>query len=183
MRLFFAYWPSPDKAARIAEWAQQAHTLYGGRIMRTETLHMTLAFLGKASEEQIQTLVQACSQWTLPTGDMLLHEPGCFRHAKVVWVGPGSPEPEEPPPAGLQWLYVAHERLISNLAAAGWNQTETRFRPHVSLLRNAAPPSLSELRAPAVSWTPDRCVLVGSRPSETGSHYTMLAEIPLSNAT
>ena len=200
MRLFFAYWPSPDKAAEISEWARRAHALYGGRMMRTDTLHMTLAFLGKADEETTRALVRACREWSLPTGDMLLHEPGCFRNAKVVWVGPGSPETSQPAGAGqsqdnggapaggtalardLEWLYSAQARLWQRLSAEGWTHTETGFRPHVSLLRNAAPAELGELSAPPVSWTPDRCVLVGSRPTESGSHYTMLAEIPLTRS-
>ena len=188
MRLFFAYWPSSEKADEISEWVRRAHSLYGGRMMRTETLHMTLAFLGKVGEEERQRLVQACGQWSLPTGDMVLHEPGCFRHAKVVWVGPGSPETDDSTAnrhtghtssTDLRWLYSAQERLWHYLAAVGWWQRESGFRPHVSLLRNAAPGTLDELSGPSVSWTPDRCVLVGSRPTETGSQYTMLAEIPL----
>ena len=46
VRLFFALWPSPPLAASLAGWAQQARLTCGGRAMRTETLHLTLAFLG-----------------------------------------------------------------------------------------------------------------------------------------
>lgn len=174
MRLFFAYWPSADKAEEIMPWVRQAHALYGGRMMRKDTLHMTLAFLGPVDESAAQELAQACSAWTLPTGSMLLREPGRFRNAKVVWVGPSAAEP-----ASLDWLYQAHQQLWNRLEPFGWQAPESTFRPHVSLLRNAGAGELGALQRPAVSWTPERCVLVASRPTDTGSHYTVLAELGL----
>lgn len=175
MRLFFAYWPSASKASEIVPWVSNAHALFGGRMMRTDTLHMTLAFLGQADGIATQRLVEACRNWTLPTGDsMVLSEPGRFRNAKVVWVGPaatGTPQ--------LAWLFQAHERLWSYLAPLGWQSQDATYRPHVSLLRNAGPGEISDLKGPEVPWQPDRCVLVGSRPTEKGSRYTVLAEIGL----
>lgn len=174
MRLFFAYWPSPGKAAEIVPWVDSAHALYGGRPMRTDTLHMTLAFLGPADAGRIRALTEACVNWRLPTGPMVLREPGCFRNAKVVWLGPESSGPSSPP-----WLHAAHDQLWSHLAPLGWPASGSAFRPHVSLLRNARPADLSALRGPPVCWTPERCVLVASTPAATRSRYTMLAEIPL----
>lgn len=185
MRLFFAYWPSPEKAAEISEWVRQAHTMFGGRMMRTDTLHMTLAFLGKTSEAEMQDLVEACRGWSLPSGEMVLREPGCFRNAKVVWLGPGSTGTTESThvgaPPGLDWLYEAHDRLWGHLNGLGWPLPHSPFRPHVSLLRNAAPPNVEALQGPPIPWKAQRCVLVGSQPSETGSRYTLLAEIPLTD--
>lgn len=174
MRLFFAYWPSQKTVDEITPWVQQAHALYGGRMMRPDTLHMTLAFLGAAGAEQAQALVDACAAWTLPTGDMVLSEPGRFKKPGVVWLGPDSSAPGEP-----AWLYAAHERLWSLLEPFGWQRPESGFRPHVSLLRNAGPGELSALRRPDVPWAPDRCVLVGSHPTPSGSRYTVLAELKL----
>lgn len=174
MRLFFAYWPSASKAEEMLPWVHQAHALYGGRMMRTDTLHMTLAFLGQADASQVQQLVSACAQWQLPSGSMLLSEPGHFPGAKVVWVGPSVAGP-----ASLDWLYEANQRLWEYLRHEGWQRRDTRYRPHVSLLRNASPGDLSALKGPPVEWAPGRCVLVGSQPTDSGSRYTLLAEIPL----
>jgi len=174
MRLFFAYWPSPPKADEISPWVRRAHALYGGRMMRTDTLHMTLAFLGEADEVAAQQLAEACVRWMLPSGAMVLREPGRFRNAKVVWLGPSASEP-----SSLAWLHQANERLWSHLAPLGWRAREPVFRPHVSLLRNAGAGDPEALKGVPVNWTPGRCVLVASRPTATGSRYTMLAEIPL----
>lgn len=174
MRLFFAYWPSVEKAGEIVPWVRSAHVLYGGRMMRTDTLHMTLAFLGQADEADTRRLIEACEHWRLPAGSMVLREPGCFRKARVVWLGPSTPEAPS-----LAWLYQANERLWAYLAPLGWQARESAFRPHVSLLRNAAPTGLGALKETEVHWTPERCVLVGSQPTETGSRYTVLAEVAL----
>lgn len=174
MRLFFSYWPTPEKAADIVPWVDSAHALYGGRPMRVDTLHMTLAFLGQADAGQAHDLAQACAGWRLPTGPMVLREPGCFRNARVVWLGPASSGPASP-----AWLHHAHARLWAYLSPLGWRAPGSAFRPHVSLLRNAGPDDLSALRGSPISWTPGRCVLVASAPSATGSRYTMLAEVPL----
>lgn len=177
MRLFFAYWPSPSKAEEIVPWVRSAHALYGGRMMRTDTLHMTLAFLGEADDVAAQRLAEACVQWRLPSGSMVLREPGRFPNARVVWLGPSAPQP-----ASLAWLYQANERLWSQLTPLGWRPRESAFRPHVSLLRNAGPGELDALTGPAVPWTPERCVLVASRPTQAGSRYTVLADVPLESA-
>lgn len=173
MRLFFAYWPSASEVEEILPWARNAHALYGGRMMRADTLHMTLAFLGETAPPAISQLADACAGWRLPTGSMLLREPGCFPRAKVVWLGPAADA------GSLEWLHQAHARLWACLAPLGWQPRESAFRPHVSLLRNAAPASLDRLTGPAITWTPGRCVLVGSQPTASGSRYTELAEVPL----
>lgn len=174
MRLFFAYWPSQHTVDRINPWVERAHKLCGGRMMRPDTLHMTLAFLGRATPDQTQELVAASADWSLPTGGMVLSEPGRFSKAAVVWLGPQAAQRGEP-----QWLYAAHDRLWSLLAPLGWPRPDSPFRPHVSLLRNAGPGDLSALRLEPVEWTPQRCVLIGSRPTESGSRYTVLSELAL----
>lgn len=174
MRLFFAYWPSAQKAEEIVPWVRAAHALYGGRMMRTETLHMTLAFLGETDAAKTQELVEACRQWRLPSGAMVLREPGRFKNAKVVWLGPG-----ETSPGSLIWLQQAYDELWAKLAPWGWQPREAGFRPHVSLLRNAGSGDMDALQGPPVRWAPERCVLVGSQPSSAGSRYTVLAELPL----
>ncbi len=178
MRLFFAYWPSPPTAEAIAPWVRSAHALCGGRMMRTETLHMTLAFLGTVEEAVAHALARECVDWRLPSGSMILREPGRFSNAKVVWLGPDRAEP-----AALDWLYEANRQLWAYLAPSGWVPREPAYRPHVSLLRNAGPADLCQLQGPAVAWTPERCVLVASSPSATGSRYSVLAEIPLESGS
>src|SRR5690606_32306650 len=52
-RIFFGLWPSPDTAQEIMALAHEAHAECGARIMRAETLHLTLAFLGSTSPAKV----------------------------------------------------------------------------------------------------------------------------------
>lgn len=174
MRLFFAYWPSAETAREIVPWVRSAHALCGGRMMRTDTLHMTLAFLGQADADAAHHLAKVCTGWALPSGSMVLNEAGRFPRARVVWLGPSSSDS-----AALGWLYQANQQLWAHLDPLGWQGRESVFRPHVSLLRNAGPAPLDALQGPDVRWTAGRCVLVASEPTEAGSRYTVLAELPL----
>lgn len=178
MRLFFAYWPSPETAEQIVPWVRGAHALCGGRMMRTDTLHMTLAFLGSVPDDTARELAGACTGWRLPSGTIRLCVPGRFRQARVVWLGPDSSRPEE-----LAWLHEAHRRLWEHLAAWGWSPRELVYRPHVSLLRNAGPADLAGLKGPEICWRPQRCLLVASNPDASGSRYTALAEVPVETGT
>jgi 2'-5' RNA ligase len=57
MRLFFALWPSPAAAERLASAATDAAARLGGRPTRLETLHLTLAFLGEVADERVPGLL------------------------------------------------------------------------------------------------------------------------------
>lgn len=171
-RLFFALWPSAAAADQIMAWASDAHALCGGRIMRPETLHMTLAFLGNTPADATQRLVQEASGWVVPVGTLQLKRFGRFPGPRVVWAGPSSDDSERVP-----WLDDAYRTLWSYLQDAGWPPSESTFRPHVSLLRKAGACELDGLSRAPLTWTPEQCVLVASRPSVGGSRYEVLAEL------
>lgn len=59
MRLFFALWPSPDAAERLASIAAETAARAGGRPTRQETLHLTMALLAKLP----MNTSLACSFW------------------------------------------------------------------------------------------------------------------------
>lgn len=174
LRLFFALWPSAESASQISDWAVDAHALCGGRIMRTETLHLTLAFLGSTSADQAKQLAQAAADWAIPTGTLVLRRFGRFSGPRVVWAGPLDTE-EEP----LPWLADAYDTLWGHLERRGWQRPASGFRPHVSLLRKAGPGELDALQRAPLAWAPERCLLVASTPGEHGSAYQVLASLPL----
>ncbi|SHH70337.1 RNA 2',3'-cyclic phosphodiesterase [Pollutimonas bauzanensis] len=177
-RLFFALWPSAETAAEISAWAHAAHALCGGRVLRPETLHMTLAFLGNTPAARARELIHAAPAWTLPTGRLELRHFGRFAGPRIVWAGPSAHDGDRIP-----WLDEAYGRLWSYLSALGWQRPPSVFRPHVSLLRKAGDADLGALRPPPIAWTPARCVLAASRPSEEGSYYQVLAAVSLENSS
>lgn len=173
-RIFFGLWPSAETAAQIMEWAQDAHAMFGGRVMRPDTLHLTLAFLGGTPASRVAELMQAAPHWEVRIGSIALRRFGRFAKPRIVWAGPGEDEPR------IDWLDALQDDLWTRLEQMGWSRPDMAFRPHVSLLRKAGPGDVRILQRPPIVWTPERCVLVASTPSEGGSHYRELARLPIS---
>jgi len=167
IRLFYALWPSPPLAASLAGWAEAAKPAMGGRATRTETLHLTLAFLGPVDSALADELAAATPERRLTPGDVRLDRYGVFHRQRILWAGPA----ETPP--GLQ---QAHDDLWQWLSGYGLTPPTQPFRPHVTLLRNithAAPPA----DAPApLDWHYDRMVLVASESLTGGSRYRIVAQ-------
>jgi 2'-5' RNA ligase len=167
-RVFFALWPDAATAATLSGWARRAHAAFGGRVMRPETLHLTLAFLGMVPLDRIADLTALLDEASLIGGPLRLDRYGRFHGPRIVWAGPSATPP---------WLDALHGWLWRALARRGCARPDESFRPHVSLLRRAAPGDLDALSAPEpLDWTPRRCVLAASAPSPAGSFYEILAE-------
>lgn len=169
-RLFFALYPPDDAVAQISRCANTAQQHFGGRIMRPDTLHLTLAFLGHTDTEKTQQLIASAPHWDIATGPITLNRLGCFKGPRVVWMGPDAGQPE--------WLYRVYDNLWDKLASLGWNRPDTPFRPHVSLLRNARPDTSVDINCPSVSWVSGDAVLIASTPQPGGSVYQVLARVP-----
>ncbi|MGB6008266.1 RNA 2',3'-cyclic phosphodiesterase [Castellaniella sp.] len=167
-RLFFALWPDAGTVTELTGWARAAHDVCGGRRMRADTLHLTLAFLGDVAASRIPELVALSRAPRGPVGPLTLDHFGRFRGPRIVWAGPLTPAP---------WLAALHRSLWRDLARLGFPQPAEPFRPHVSLLRHAGDGDLSLIppRRP-ITWSDHRLVLVASAPRETGSYYQVLGE-------
>lgn len=172
MRLFIGLWPDEDAVRDLTAWAHDAHALCGGRIMQPADLHLTLAFLGQTDPKRAEALADAVSGWTVTMEPFQLARFGVFERARVVWAGPAEDD-------ALAWLHTLYATLWGRLVAMGWQRPETPFRPHISLLRRARSCDVTALHREPVTVFPQRCVLVASRPRETGSHYQILAQLPV----
>lgn len=174
-RLFFALWPDADVVGALTRWARRAHALCGGRIMRPDTLHLTLAFLGNVRTDRVPDVQAILREVQWSGGSLTLDRYGRFRGPRIVWAGPSAPVP---------WLDVLQRGLWQALARQDFTPPEEPFRPHVSLLRRAGPGDLARLPMPEpILWVPRRCVLVASTPRETGSYYRELASCPVTGAS
>jgi 2'-5' RNA ligase len=173
-RLFFALWPDPAVVTELTQWAQRAHDQCGGRVMRPDTLHLTLAFLGRVADDRIPDLqaLLRTRRWT--GGSVTLDRYGCFRGPRIVWAGSSEFVP---------WLDRMHAALWRALTRLGFEGSEEPFRPHLSLLRQADPQDLPAWPTPRpVVWVARRLVLVASTPRESGSWYREIAACDLAAA-
>ena len=159
-RLFFALWPPAALAAALHGQAAELQARWGGRVMRADTLHLTLAFLGQRPEASLQGLeavaaAVACRHQTfaLATGAL-----GTFSRSgttRLLWLGLA------PSPA----LASLAEDLRGRLLASGEALDTKPFHPHVTLARFRQAQVMAMFKAPqAQGFNVDRLTLFESHP-------------------
>lgn len=166
-RLFFALWPEESTRAMLDHIAETLHVRWGGRRMRRDTLHMTLAFLGDTPLSRLDTLREIAATIPAEAFSLTLDRPGCWPQSHVGWLGLAA----TPPP--LTQLVM---ELRQALQASRFAFDDKRFVPHVTLLRNAQCGSSPSCQP--VMWRARDFVLLASRRQQAG--YDVLGTWPLS---
>jgi RNA 2',3'-cyclic 3'-phosphodiesterase len=179
MRLFFALWPDALTASRLHALARRYQDSLGGRVMRVDTLHLTLVFLGEIAPERLP-FAKAAAERVFPAQseppcpdriDLRFDRAACWRRQGLVCLG------MQQVPELLRRLQ--HE-LAVQLSAAGFRMELREYRPHITLLRKVVDAS-PEIENPAVpvDWTARDFVLVSSSLNVNGSRYEQIGRWPL----
>jgi 2'-5' RNA ligase len=170
-RLFFALWPSSAECTALSAWHSPLRKLCGGRVMRTDTLHSTLVFLGEVEEVRLEALQLAAQEMNCRAFELNLTAAHYWGHNHIVYAAPDATPPQ---------LAELVQELESRLRKHHFHFDNRAYKPHVTLLRNA---HWSDARLPpmsAVSWKFNDFVLVQSLRDEDGTpHYEVLARFPL----
>jgi 2'-5' RNA ligase len=163
LRLFFALWPDDATRTALNHTGKWLHKHWGGRRMRPDTLHITLAFLGSTPAEQVGALIACADSLYSESFELILDQAGYWRHNRIGWLGASQTPPR------LVELVTA---LNGALQAAGFPVDARPHVPHVTLLRNTAggEPPPCEL----VYWPVRDFVLVSSRTESDGAHYGVI---------
>jgi 2'-5' RNA ligase len=159
VRLFFALWPAEALAVDLAALASRLQPVCGGRPMRAETLHLTLAFLGELPVEREADACAAAAEVSLPAFEFRLDQIGYWRHNGVVWTAVRS--------AALDHLAAD---LGARLRAAGFVLERRPFAAHVTLLRRAERAPDEAVPIIAAAWPVTEFLLVRS-PGAAGGGY------------
>ncbi len=164
-RVFFALWPSPTVQRALHDRAVALKPACEGRVMRAETLHLTLAFVGEVPRTRLTALLEVGAEIRSGAFGLQLDLSGYWPHNRIVWLGT-----QQCPPA----LQALAGRLGDALALQGFTLEKRRFHPHVTLLRKAQRhPEASSL--PALVWDVQDFVLVESLRDHEGARYRALA--------
>ena len=169
MRLFFALWPT--ESVRRALWRQFRGMVRhgGGKPVPRHNLHLTLAFLGQVSPDNLSTIKAVADTVPVNNFNLQLDRCGYFPAAGSLWVGPRET------PDKLTGLY---EGLWRALLAAGFQREHKPFRPHVTLARKAQRAPAAD--CPGLTWPVDHFVLVQSQTHHRGARYAVLHRWPVS---
>lgn len=170
VRVFYALWPSASIARELALHGRALRVETGGRSMRPETVHLTLAFLGDIAADRLPELTAPPPSVTGVPFGLDIDRLGVWTRNGIGWAAPSEP------PAPLIALQESLERW---LRSRGYAPDRRAFRPHITLVRNAAG-EWPLARIPAVEWDVTDFVLVRSSADAEGARYDVLARFPLS---
>jgi 2'-5' RNA ligase len=168
LRLFFALWPDAATRARLAEWTRAIHRKSGGRVMRPENVHLTLAFLGSTEPGALPSIEAAAAGVSPRTFVVRIDEPGYWRHNQIAWAGVGQ-VPHE--------LAALVADLRAALAESGIPFDPKPFVAHVTLIRKARP-GFRLPRLEPIEWPVQGFVLVRSVTGPDGSTYEIAGRWP-----
>ena len=171
MRLFVALDLPAEVRAALSAWAEQAAPP-GVRRVAADNLHVTLAFLGARSGDDVATIRALLPDIARPLEEL--------RTAGALWLPSRRPGVLTVALETSETLASLHEELVAALAAAiGFEPERRPFRPHVTVGRVArgtridarcalAPP------APALSFQALALTLYRSRTAPAGARYEPL---------
>lgn len=175
MRLFFALWPPESVAQALAGQADALVRQYGGKATRTETIHLTLAFLGEVDEALLPAAIQAAREVRGGAFELTIDRLGYWRHNRLLWAGCASQARELQTVVG-----TLREQLRAVSICCDEKQ---RFTPHLTLVRK-----VPDMRGPVelaaiepISWSCRSFVLVCSQLTSAGSDYSSVAEFLLTS--
>ncbi|WP_286164116.1 RNA 2',3'-cyclic phosphodiesterase [Azoarcus sp. DN11] len=174
MRVFFALWPGPAIARRLHKEGERAHVTTGGRRMRRDTLHLTLAFIGDMPRERLDALLACADKVAFTPFALALDRIAAWRHNHIVWAGASVQPPE---------LESLVSQLNAVLADAGFPVEPRKFSAHVTLLRNARGELPASEIAPPIEWPVHAFALIESDRAQDGAHYAVLKSWPAAGAS
>ena len=145
------------------------HGALQGRPTRSESIHLTLAFLGDVDIADLPRLLNPPREIAPASFGLTLDDWGCWARNGIGWCAPSCmPEP-------LGALAANLERWLRE---SGFTLERRAFKPHVTLLRKARCARMEQAIVP-VSWQVNEFVLVRSRALPRESHYEVIGRWPL----
>ena len=169
LRTFFALWPNPETRDALARRAEQVAKASAGRPSRTDTLHLTLVFIGATPRERVAALRDLMDSIEVPRFALQFDQSGWWRHNGIAWAGAR---------AAPDALFALQQALARGAEKIGFSLDVRPYVPHLTLARNALrSPSASMI--PPLDWNVESFVLVASELTPDGARYRILHESPL----
>ena len=122
-RLFVALWPDTEVRKAIWEVAGgfSAPGLNSAKQVKSENIHMTLAFLGNVQAEKVQAIIDELGKIEIPIFDVVLNYHLYHHRSNMVWLTPRHPPKQ---------LLALAKSISVNLEICGFKpETKTIFAP------------------------------------------------------
>jgi 2'-5' RNA ligase len=163
-RVFYALWPDARVRADLAQAARRMHQLTQGNCVREDNIHLTLAFIGAVSMENMACLMTPPARVLTSPFLLTVDHWGCWTDKGIGWAAPSHV------PTALRNLAA---NLSDWLHGAGLQVEQRPFTPHVTLVRHAHGVRLPNPIA-RIEWQVEEIVLIGSSLMRGGARYEKL---------
>ena len=148
---------------------QQTLDLSAGRLVHKADLHITLQYLGQASEEQLDCVKAAASRVDATAFRLEIDSIHHWRRPRVLWAGLAE-MPDE--------LYSLVRQLGEQLTFCGFPSEDRSYRPHVTLARKVGAAASFQL-TDNIPWRVNEFVLVVSHTDGRVPRYQPIARFTI----
>ena len=166
LRLFFCVWPAEEHQNTLGAMADELAMNAGGRPVWHENVHLTLLFLGLQPRELLPKIAEAAARIKTPGFDLVCDKLSFRAQQNLIWTGVSN-VPKD--------LVLLHDVLGQEMTASGIHFDKKRFRPHITLVRDARLMPDNVLFQPC-GWSITHFALVASNLSNAGPRYEVLQE-------
>lgn len=172
-RVFFALWPDAEAMSHLAALGHNLASP-GSRPIHAHSLHLTLAFIGSVTSDQLAQLQRIAEVIRGEPFELRLDQLGFWPRRGILWAGCRQT------PSPLRRLF---ESLSRAMAAADFPlaRHDDGLVPHVTLARRVRCRKLPRLESP-IAWHVDEFALVESHLHPSAASYRTLARFPLAGA-
>jgi len=174
----------PDEIRQRLAQLQTELRRYGAdvRWVRTESIHLTLKFLGDVDERSINDIAKATENACkdIAPFSISVHQTDMFpnsRRPRVLWVGVEEPEGK---------LELLHGKLEEELVQLGFPKEDRRFSPHLTIGRVKSAKDIDRVTQhlqanifDAGDFKASEVVVMKSDLKPSGAVYTALQKIQL----
>lgn len=163
LRLFFALWPDEAVRASLAQLVEALKRTNRARWVKPENLHITLAFLGRVSEDRLPLVSRVADGIVGQSFDLSLDRVECWQKSGIICLSPiRTPET----------LINLASTLITELSRAGFVMEKRPCRPHLTLARKGHLDCISpQVLDHPIRWDVGSFSLIESQMSRVGSTY------------
>lgn len=162
-RLFFALWPDDAVRASLSSVIKQVTQHHQGKAVRTDNLHITLAFLGYVSDAQRECIEAVADSISMTPFNLRFDHAGWFKRPKVLWLGAN-----ETPNALMQLI----TNLNQGLRGCDIALDDRPFAAHLTLMRKVK--EFHEMEMEPIDWRVERFCLVQSFTQPEGVEYRVV---------
>ncbi len=181
-RIFTAIDISSEARRRVSDYIETLRKEFSNLRVgweKTEKLHLTMKFLGDASDEQLEKLSEAIEKMAREISNLKLRisETGVFpspSNARILWLGLQDEEGS---------LRKLNEILESECEAVGFAREKRNFKAHLTIARLREPQKSKELAQrhlqnefEAVDFVAGEIVIYESKLLPQGSVYSVVSK-------